>query len=357
MGEIDYIFSTDSSEDFTSCLVKNGPAAIMMRLEPFPLKDSPDSLSYVEMWAIWRQEKEIETSLFPYISHLGNHSFSMNGGVVEYNKCRLDNLLGKIIKIICQQLSSNGFGSVKSVIYAVWRHHSEDVEPLFLLSRNKNIFIIKLPTIRHVSGSAYMTLVSESEVNKSFFPEFYKFLQLKRFKIYQLRRGNSPWTYSYTFISCANNSKKRLNVVSLTFRLESSSHFALAVFMLSRCSRTASFTASVSVELIKGFAPRPPFSLSPSNPSDWYCLNHLYIASLPYPTNSCISCILLLSAFINMALQRIRNRWHEPKRYALSRADFCSSLNTIFFVFPIVCFPFRINTLRDKQKSCHIVYF
>lgn len=104
MGEIDYILSADSGKNLSCCLVKDGLAAIKMRLEPLAFRNPPESLGNVEMWAVGRQEKEVESPLFPYISHLCNLSFPMNGGVVKNNKCGFDNFLGKIIKIIRQQL-------------------------------------------------------------------------------------------------------------------------------------------------------------------------------------------------------------------------------------------------------------
>ena len=330
------ILSSNLTQNLTGSLVQNLLAAVMFWTKPLGLEHSPDCLGYVEMGAVGRKEENIETSFLPLLDLLCHFSFAMNGCVVKHDERRSGYPFGEFIEIIGKHGTIYGFYGIEANILTCRRHHAEDIEPLLLLYRHADILFGELPSVWHISTCAYMALVSEPKVYISSFPKIYKFLQLKDLKVYQLRRGSLPWAFPYTLISCAKTSKKRLKVDSLTCLLEEDSHSSFAFLILCRCFLTASFTAGVSFRLIRGFCPRPPFSRRPSRPSFSYRLNQSYTASLPYPTTLQISGILALSAFIMTALHRMRNRWHEPKRYALSSAARASWLSMIFFVFPIV---------------------
>lgn len=330
------IVNTDLAQNLTSSLVENLLAAVVFWTKPLGLEHSPDCLGNVEMGTIRRKIEYIETSLFPLFHLLCHLSLTMDGCIVKDNECLSGYLSGEFIKIIGKHLPVDGLSRVESEILTCRRHHTEDIETLLLLYRYADILFGELPSVRHISTCAYMALVSEPKVYMSCFPKIYKFLQLEDLELHQLRRGRLPWAFPYTLISCAKTSKKRLKIDSLTCLLQDDSHASFAFLMLCRCLRTASFTAGVSLLLISGFWPRPPFSRRPSRPSFSYRLNQSYTASLPYPTTLQISGIDTLSAFIITALHRIRNRWQDPKRYALSSAALASWLSIIFFVFPIV---------------------
>lgn len=330
------IVCSNLTQNLTSGLVQNLSAAVMLRIKPLCLEHPPYCLGNVEVWTVRREKKYIESSLFPLVNLFRNLPFTMNGGIVQDYERRTGNFFGEIIKIIGKPFSVDAFCGLEASILTGRRYHAKDIETLLLLYRYIDILFGELPSVRHISACAYMALVSEPKFYKSHFPEIYKFLQLEYFKIDQLRRGCDPWAFPYTLISCAKTSKKRLKVESLTCLPEEDSHSSFAVLMLCRCFCTASFTAGVSALLISGFCPRPPFSRSPSRPSFSYRLNQSYTASLPYPTTLHISDILAFSAFIKTALHRIRKRWQDPKRYALSSSARASWLNIIVFVFPIV---------------------
>ena len=123
-----------------------------------------------------------------------------------------------------------------------------------------HILIVELPAVRHIATGADMVLISKIKTNEACTPKIYKFLQVMAFELNEPRRGSFSWTFPYTFISCASDSKKRLKVESLTTLSVSSCQAAFAVFMLSRCFPTASFTFAVSADVINGFGPRKPFS-------------------------------------------------------------------------------------------------
>lgn len=356
MRKVNNIFASDAIQYFTGGLVKYAPAAIMMRLEPHSLKKSPDRLRNVEMRRISGKIKDIETSFPPLCHSLCNLSFAVNGGIVKYNKSHFVDSPGKIVKPLREYYSSNGICGVEPMILTVRGYHSEYVEPLLVFGWNEHIFIVKLPTIRDITTGAYMALISKIEIDDPCTPKICKFLQLIAFELNKLRRGCFPWTFPYTFISCASKSKKRLNVASLTSFCEFFCQAALAVLILSRCSLTAALTAGVSALLINGAGPREPFSRRPSMPFFSKRFTQLYTAIFPYPTIAEISSPFMPSALSKTPWQRMRNLWQEPYFKPFSNSLRCSVVRFNFFVFPIVClsyFDSRNITSVDEQIVYH----
>lgn len=353
MIKVDFILRTNTGQNLTGCLMKDIPVTIMAWLNPLALKHAPKCFRYIQMRAIRGQEEKVKASFLPCHSHFRDLTLAVNGGVVKDYDSRFVDAEGKLIKKSGKPFSGNGILRVKAVIYATRGYHAENVQAMFPLGGHEYILPVEMPAVRHISACADVAFVSEAQVYVSLMPEFYKFLQLEGLYLNQLRRGNSPWAFPYTLISCASKSKKRRKVMSLTCLPEDFSHSAFAVLILSLCFLTASFTAAVSDRSINGLTPRPPFSLRPSNPSMRYRLSQSYTACFPYPTNSDIVDTSTLSAFIRTALQRIRKRWHEPKRYAFSSAERSAGLSMIFFVYSIVFFYSNIITLGVMQKVCH----
>ncbi len=342
LRKFDEVLYPNFCKDFTSCFVEHISFAVIGGLEPHLLQEAPNSLGYVEMGTVRRKEKYVETSLLPFFYLACHCALPMEGGVVKHDESWLGYLFGESVKIGNHFVPSDGVRGVKSAISAVRADHSEYVEPFLLQGWHKNIFIVKLPAVGHIAACADMAFVSEVKVDGTDAPQFYKFLQLSAFELHQLRRGLVPWAFSYTLISCANKSKKRLKVDSLTSLFDAACHSAFAVFTLSRCFLTASLTASVSAEPISGFGPRPPFSLRPSRPASSYRASHLYMASFPYPTIGTMSWTLMPSALSNTPRQRMRKRWHAPKRYPLSNSERCSGVNIMSFVLPMMCVYYSI---------------
>ncbi len=357
MSEVYNIVIANFSKNLTSCFVESVLVTIVMRLNPFCFEYSPESLCDIQVRAIRGQEEKEQPSFHPNFRFLSNRSLAVNGCVVQNHHCGFGDTQRELIKEVCQKLSGNGVLGIKTVISTIRGDHSEQIKSMFISGRHKDLLFCKMPSIWHISACADMALISESEVYMSFLPKTYKFLQLFLLDVNQLRRGYSPWAFSYTLISCANTFKKRLKVMSLTFLPEDFSHSALAVLILSRCALMAFSTASRSWAFIKGLVPRPPFSRSPSNPSFLYRLNQSYTASGPYPTKDEMSLTGILFALISMALQRIRKRWHEPNRYAFSRATRSWSESMSFGVFSIVFIISRCDKHWRLQNPCHKLYF
>lgn len=356
MRKVDHILFPDTIQDFSGGFVERALAAIMMRLEPHPLEESPHRLRDVEVRRICGKIENVKSSFLPLVPSPGNFTFAMDGCVVQNNKSHFVNRLGIIVQPLRKFLSGYGVSSVKSFVFTVGRHHSEYIEPFLVIGRHMDILIVELPSIWNIATGADMALVSEKEIDCSCTPKIYKFLQLIAFELNKLRRGIYPWTFSYTFISCASKSKKRLKVASLTSRFDSFCHSDFAVLMLSLWFVTASLTDCVSAAVIKGLGPLIPFSLRPSMPSFSYRRTQLYTAIFPYPTMAAISSPFIPSALRRTPWHRIRYLWHEPNFRPLSNSSRCEVVKFIFFVFPIVCASYRSNrtiTLGNEQIVYH----
>lgn len=267
MRKVDHILFPDTIQDFTGGFVEFALAAIMMWLEPHSLEESPHRLRDVEVRRICGKIEYVKSSFLPLVSSLGNLAFAMDGCVVKNDKCHLVNRHGIIIQPFRKFLSGYGVSGVKPIVYTVGRHHSENIESFLIIGGNVDILIVELPSVRNIPTGAYMALVSEKEIDCPCTPKICKFLQLVAFELNKPRRGIYPWTFPYTFISCASKSKKRLKVASLTSRFDSFCHSDLAVLTLSLWFVTASLTAGVSAAVIKGLGPLTPFSLRPSMPA------------------------------------------------------------------------------------------
>lgn len=356
MRKVDHIFFSDTIQDFAGGFVEFALAAIIMRLEPHSFEESPHCLRDVEVRRIRGKIENIKSSFLPLISSLGNFTFAMDGCVIQNDKGHFVNRLGIIIQPFRKFLSGYGVCGVKPFVFTVWRYHSENIESSFIVGGYVDIFIAELPSIRNIATGADMALVSEKEIDHSCTPKICKFLQLIAFELNKLRRGIFPWTFSYTFISCASKSKKRLKVASLTSRFDSFCHSDFAVLILSLWFVTASLTAGVSATVIKGLGPLIPFSLRPSMPSFSYRRTQLYTAIFPYPTMEAISSPFIPSALRRTPWHRIRYLWHEPNFRPLSNSSRCEGVKFNFFVFPIVCASYLSNrtiTLGDEQIVYH----
>lgn len=211
MRKVNHIFFPDAIQDFSDEFVKFALAAIIMRLEPQSLEESPHRLRNVEVRRIRGKKEHEKSSFLPLLSYqlrLGD------GCVLQSDKSHFVNRLGIIVQPFRKFLSGYRVNGVKPFVFAFGRHHSENIESFLIIGRHVDIFIVELPFIRNIATGADMALIPEKEIDCSCTPLICKFLQLMAFELNKLRRGIYPWTFSCTFISFASKSKKRLNVAS-----------------------------------------------------------------------------------------------------------------------------------------------
>ena len=306
-------------------------------LWPYPLafKNTPKCFRNIQLWRIWRQEKEKKSSLLPYRAEFFNLLVSMYGSIVKHDKSVHLQIEREFIKetedFICRHL----FKCRESLVTVVTVNHSKNIESCHPLGRHVNILPSQLPTVGDVSFSTSVALVCIIEPYASFRRFTFKFLQLLDLVFIELRRGYSPWAFSYSLISCANADKKRLNVESLASLPEACSHAVLALLTLCLSCSIARRTASSSEQSMIGFRPLPERVFNPSIPSDLKRFTQAF--TLTWLISVCTPAAAedSPSAFSNTARQRMRKQCFSPKRNPFSRARRSASVNSNTFGFPI----------------------
>lgn len=309
---------------------------IVLGSYPLAFKYSPKRFGDVQMWGVWRKKENKEPSLLPYWPELFYPSVAMHGGIVKHDKCILADAEGKVVKetdnLVCRHSLRGG----EALILVVTGYHSEDVEPCDPLGGNEHVLFLQLPSVWHIALRTGMALIGIEERYTSFFCLTFKFLQLLGLVFVELRRGDSPWAFPYTLISCANADKKRLKVISLASLPVACSQAALALLTHCRSCAMARRTASVSEESMMGLRPRPGRVLSPSTPSSVYRFTHAFTDTKLISVCNPAFADERPSAFRRTARQRIRKQCFSPKRNPLSSSRRCASVNSNTFGFPII---------------------
>ena len=303
---------------------------------PLAFENTPKCLRNIQLRRIWRQKKEKKSSLFPYGTEFLYLLIPMYRGVVKDNKCIHFQVERYFIKETYHFVSSHLFERSETFIAVVAINHSKDIEACNSLGRDVDFLPSQLPTVRDISFCTSMALVSIIKSYTSFRCLTFKFLQLLDLIFIELRRGYSPWAFSYSLISCANADKKRLNVESLASLPEACSHAALALLTLCRSCSIARRTASSSEQSIIGFRPRPERVCSPAIPSDLKRFTQAFTLTRLISVWAPAAAEDRPSAFNKTARQRIRKQCFSPKRNPFSSARRSVSVNSNTFGFPII---------------------
>lgn len=301
---------------------------VVLQFYPFSLEYSPKGFGEVEMWRIKRKKEDEKPSLLPNLSMTHHFLSPMNLGVIMYDNCLFLDSKGESLKILDDLVGVDEFGYSKSVIMGVSVDNAKAVKSEFLVASNIIIFSFKLPPIRHTATGAHMGFISVIKVDMSFGILVLKFLQLLALVSVELRRGFSSWTFSYTFIFCANADKKRLYVSSDAFLPEDASQAAFAAFTLCRSSSMAlRIVSSLASLLIIGLAPCPGRFSSPSMHSAINLSTHLLMDCWHKFTFVAICRELNPCAFNSTAWQRWRRKcadhvcFHSPKRVSARQTN------------------------------------
>lgn len=287
--------------------------------DPFSFQYSPECFSNVQMWRIrWKIEKE-QSSFLPDRPQFTYFMIAMDGGIVQYNKCVLTDAKGENIEKASNFICGDTFISGKSLIMVLTIYHSENIEPCDSLGWNAYLLPWQLPAIWNVSFGANMAFISIVEGNTSLTFLTFKFLQLLVFVCIELRRGYTPWTFSYTSISCANADKKRLNVRSLASFPVDSCHVTLALLTLCLSCSMARRTAASSEQSMIGFRPRPARVCKPVMPPERNRFTHAFTDTKLISVCAPAIAEDKPSPLRRMARQRIRKQWVVPWRKPSSR--------------------------------------
>lgn len=312
-------------------------ANVILWLYPLSLEYSPKGSGKVEMWRIRGKKEDKKPPLLPNLSMTHHFSSPMNLRVIKYDNGLFLDSKGQGVKMLDDFVEIDGFGCSKSVIIGVSVDNAKAVESEFLIARDVIIFSLELPSIRHIATGTNMRLISVIKIYNTFCLLIFKFFQLLALVGVELRRGLSPWTFSYTFISCTNADKKRLNVSSEALLPEDASQAAFAAFTLCRSVSMASRIVSSSASLlIIGLAPCPGRFPNPSMPSAINRSTHLLIDCWHKSTLSAIWGELNPCAFNRTARQRWRRKCVRPCLYPFSRTRICPADKCICLIFTIL---------------------
>ena len=189
MGKIDIEFSSKCSERTVGCIKEGICGAIIHRSEPFALEDSPESLSDIQMWTIWWQEKEEQAAFLPYRSELPHEFASVDARIVKDNESVLADTERKSVKKVGNPVSGHILSCGESFIPIVAVYHAENIESQTSFRWNIDILTAELPSVWHISLGANVAFISIIEVNETVFLLLYEFLQLLGLIRIELRRG------------------------------------------------------------------------------------------------------------------------------------------------------------------------
>jgi hypothetical protein len=248
-------------------------ANVILWLYPLSLEYSPKRFRQVEMWRVRGKKKDEESSLLPKFAMAHHFPCPVNPCVIKHDNGLPADAKRQAVKILDDSLRVDGFSYCKPVIIGVPVDYTKAIESEFLVGRDMIVLSPELPPIRHIAAGAYMGLIPVIKVYEALRMFIFKFLQLLALVGVELRRGLSPWTFSYASISCTNADKKRLNVSS-----EDASQADFAAFTLSRSASMAlRMVSSLASLLIMGLAPCPGRFSNPSMPSARNLSTHLLI--------------------------------------------------------------------------------
>lgn len=330
------------------CVEKHVCTHIILRSDPFSFQYPPKSFRNIQMRRIWWQIENEKPSFLPYGTQLPYFIITMNRSIVEHHKRVFDYTQGKCIEEIHNLVGIDAFGGGESLILVLSVNHSENVEPCASLRGNAYILPRQLPTVGNISFGTNMALIGIIQGNTPITFLLFKFLQLFVLVLVKLRRGNSPWAFSYTLISCAKADKKRLKVKLLACFPVACSQAILALLTLCLSCSMAARTACSSEQSMIGFRPRPSRVCKPVMPSVrkrfTHALTDTKLISVCSPTFTEGS----PSDLRRIARQRMRKQWLVPCRKPCSNSNRWNLVNSIVFIFPIA---YRIYVNTDRTGN------
>lgn len=285
---------------------------IILRSDPFGFHYPPQCFRKVQVRGIRRKIKEEKPTFLPQCPQFSYLLVSMYARIVKHDERVFLNAQGKGVEVFNDLVRVNAFSRGEPMIAVVPVYHAEDVDPLCLLGWDIHVFVTELPAVRHIAFGAYVTLIGVIKVYLAVHVQLFKFLQLLGLIRIELRRGYSPWAFSYSLISCANADKKRLNVWSLASLPVAFCQASRALLTLCLSCSMALRTTSSSVQSMIGLRPRPGRVCKPLMPS---CMKR-FTQKL---TDTCDISVCKPTCLLespddlsNTARQRMRKQWLSP---------------------------------------------
>lgn len=326
---------------------------VILWSEPLGLQYSPKCLDDVEMWRVWRQEEQIQTTPFPNLPQFGSLSAPVYRSIVKHDDRFLLDCEREPVKKVNHLRGADIVLCGESVINIVTADHTEDIQTRCFLGGYMHVLSLELPCIGDVPLGADMALVTIIQVYAAFGRQSFKFLQFLALVGIELRRRFSLWAFSHTLISCANALKKRLNVMSLASLPVASCHAWRARLTLCRSSAIAARTASSSEQSMIGFRPRPGLVYSPLKPSERYRFNHEYTLMAVISVNAPTVSLVIPWDFSNMAWQRMRKQWLSPLWKPSSSSMRWEDVSSIVDILRLMFVIFDMDRTK-KRAECYI---
>lgn len=286
-----------------------------------------------------------KSSVFPYRSAFLNPLVPMHCSIVKHDKGILCDMEGEIVQETDNLVCRHPLGSGESLILVVMGNHAENIESCDPLGRNEHILSVQLPAVWYISFRTGVAFICIIERDAAFTCLVFKFLQLLDLVFIELRRGYSPWAFSYTLISCANADKKRLKVALLASLPVACSQAALALLTHCLSCAMARRTDSSSELSMIGLRPRPERVFKPLIPSSMYRFTQAFTDTKLMSVCAPALAAERPSAFSRTARQRIRKQCLSPKRNPLSSSRRCASVNSNIFGFPISNYRTEISNI------------
>lgn len=204
---IDSISISDATQYFIGGIEERVCVNIMAWFDPFGFEYSPQSLGYIQVWRVWREVENIESTRFPFVNRFLHKSTCMDTCIIKDDEGRFGNYKREVVDKLGHILRLYALTTCEPMVYIVSADHPEDVEPCGFHGRHKDILSGKLPAVWYISLCTHMAFISEEKVNKPLITQTFKFLQLLALNCIELRRGCYPWAFGDTLISCAKTSK------------------------------------------------------------------------------------------------------------------------------------------------------
>lgn len=351
-----HIVGSNTLHNSFRCRNEGLAIGVVLWINPLAFHDSPERLGDVEMRRVRGEIEDEESSFLPVPDSFLERLAPVYAGVVEHDESHLLDCLGIIVEEVHHHLCVDRPYSLESVVLVVPACHAEHAYARSLLGWDEDILTLQVPCIGHIAAGAEMGLVTVKEVDETAMIKIFKFLQNLDLVCVDLRRGLSPWAKSYSLISCAITAKKRLRVEYPTLRPLSSSHSDFASLSLWRCFLTFSSMAARSSSVSAGFLLwTPVFVRRPSTPFSLKVRIQLNTDAMPHSKAVEMVAAVLPSAFMSMALQRVRYACDSPLRKPASSADLYSSVNSMMFTCLIVAFFLDYNNGLSKHRAKYII--
>lgn len=343
MFEINRHFFPDCCQSPFYSIEKCVLTDIILWSNPFALQNPPQRFDNIQMWRIWGKIEKIKTTMFPKSTELLYFAIPMDTGIIKNNKCILINLERECIKKFNDLVSINAFSSTESVIAIIAVNHSEDIDSLCFPGRDIDVLVTELPAIRYIPFSADVTFISKVKIDFTISFQLFKFLQLLGLVRIELRRGNSPWAFSYSLISCANADKKRLKVQLLASFPVAFCQASLALLTLCLSCSMALRTICSSEQSMIGLRPRPGRVDRPSIPNSSKRFTQELTDICDISVCRPISWLERPFDFKSTARQRIRKQWESPLRKPSSSEKRSVSVNCSTLILPITLFLIKLG--------------